>query len=359
MKTYQNKDILKNLYWNKKLSLKQIVRKLNVPYSTLYYWMKKHRIPRRKFKEYKISKKVLKKLYIVKKLNTRQIAERFGCCEETVRKRLIKYKIPIRSNSESKTKYPKKNFSSNLEEKTYMIGFRIGDLSVRRNHALVNVRGTSTHSSFVQLIKRVFGKYGHLVVRIRFYKGLNQFYISCDLNKSFEFLLEKLDKIPEWVLDSQECFYSFLAGYSDAEGSWGIFRTGKNRKAIRFRFYIGNCDKIILEQIKNRLINDRIKALLYLACKKGTELNYGKLRKDFYHLMVVEKNSVITLAKKLLFYSQHREKIKKIKLILSSINKGWYEVKGDIFKLRKQIHSERLDFYDNQIIYSKEREQEY
>jgi hypothetical protein len=359
MRLYKNSEVLKKLYLDEKLSLKQIVRKLNVPYSTLHYWMKKNKIPRRKFKTVRISKKKLINLYLNKKLNTREISELYKCNEETVRKKLINFGIPRRSNSESKTKHPKKNFSENLNEKAYMIGFRIGDLSVRRNHALVNVRGTSTHRSFAQLVKNVFGKYGHIVVRIRNYKGLNNFYISCDLNKSFEFLLTKFDKIPEWILDNQECFYSFLAGYSDAEGSWGISRAGKNTKAIRFKFYIGSCDKIILEQIKNKLNNDGLKALLYLGYKKGTKLNYGKLSKDFYHLIVTEKNSVIILTRKLQFYSQHSEKIRKIKLILNSINKEWDEVKDDIFKLRKQIHSERLGFYDSQIIYSKEREQEH
>src|SRR5205823_9762542 len=38
------------------------------------------------------------------------------------------------------------------------------------------------------------------------------------LNMTFEFLLPKQDAVPEWILESDEPFFAFLAGYVDAEG---------------------------------------------------------------------------------------------------------------------------------------------
>jgi hypothetical protein len=38
------------------------------------------------------------------------------------------------------------------------------------------------------------------------------------LNRTFEFLVPKADRVPEWVLTGDEAFYAYFAGYLDAEG---------------------------------------------------------------------------------------------------------------------------------------------
>jgi transposase len=340
MKKYQNPKILRYLYWNKNLSLKQIAKILGTSYSTLYYWMIKHKIQRRKPKKIIIPKTTLLNLYINKNLNTREIANKFRCSDETIRKKLVKYGIPRKSNSESKTKYPKKDFSKNKVEKAYMLGIRIGDLYVRRNHAMIRIKTSTTHKELLTTLKKVFGKYGHFITYKYLNKGLWEWRIECDLNKSFKFLLNKFEKIPNWILNNNKNFYSFLAGYSDADGSWIITSNGK--KGVRFIFSISSNDKIILEDLKNKLKELGYHPRFDIDKEKGTKLSYGKCNKDVYILQLLRKNEVKKLAKILLKFSQHREKILKMKLILSGIEE-WSKMSVELKKFKDSINKTVLN----------------
>lgn len=241
------KELLEELYLDKRLTLKQIAQKLGKGYSTIHYWMKKHGIPRRPSpsKTFPIPKETLLDLYWKKKLNTKQIAKLYQCDDETIRKKLIKFGIQRRSNSESKTKYPKTSFSGDLVEKAYILGLRTGDFYVKRNHALVRISTTTTHRLMLDLIKNAFGKYGNVMEKEG--SKVRGNYIDVDLDNSFEFPLEKPKKIPQWILGDDKLFYAFLAGYVDADGCWTLTYDG--RKGTRMSCTIKTQDKMILRQI--------------------------------------------------------------------------------------------------------------
>ena len=81
-------------------------------------------------KKFLLSKKDLFALYHLKKKSTYSIGKIYRCSRATISNRIREYKIPLKSRSEALMKCKKFDFSGNLAEKSYLIGFRIGDLNV-------------------------------------------------------------------------------------------------------------------------------------------------------------------------------------------------------------------------------------
>lgn len=385
---YRNPDTLKNLYWSENLSSRKIAKKLKVSNSPILYWMRKFDISRRPPKrivpeKYKIPENILKDLYVNKSLSIKQIAKKFSVDYETIRLKLIKYKIPLRPSgpqekykitkvelenlylkkrlsirkiakdlavsdrkiiwsrlskyniprrtiSEATTKYPKTPFSGDLKEKSYMIGLRTGDISSYKSYKLIRVTCCTTKPNQLKMFIDTFTNYGHIHYFTYKSKTFDKigWSIYCYLDSSFDFLVEKIQSIPDWILNDDEVFYSFLAGYADAEGCWSIAKYGKD--AIMLTFCIATCDKTILEQIKKKLLKLNYKTYLRLRRKKGDKTNIGIHNKDYYGLVVSRKQDVVSLSKKLLSLSRHKDKIHKMNLILENRDNKWSEFKNII-----------------------------
>jgi predicted DNA-binding protein YlxM (UPF0122 family) len=266
------KHVLESLYVNKKLSTIKVAKKLNCSKSTINEKLSRYGIKirnhvgagklRTDFKEkYKIPIKMLKELYYNKKLSMQQIADKYGVYISLISHRFKKHKlksrtveegialaIPRRSINVGKAviKYPKKPFSNNLLEKAYLFGFAAGDLYVNKKKygSTVRVETSTTKEVQVELVKDLFEKYTHLGIS----KNKDgQYQISCNLHDSFDFLLAyNKDKIPTWILKNDNIFLSFLGGYIDAEGHFGAPCNIGN-------FILGSYDKGILFETSNRL----------------------------------------------------------------------------------------------------------
>jgi hypothetical protein len=117
-----------------------------------------------------IPKKELKRLYLKEKLSSLKIAKKYNCSPGFVRNELRRYKIPIRSIQEAlplsnKPIYPRYNFSGNLEEKTYLIGLRKGDLHVRsinKTNSTIIANTNSSKLEMIDLLTKTFTPYGHI-----------------------------------------------------------------------------------------------------------------------------------------------------------------------------------------------------
>lgn len=281
---------------------------------------------------------VLRKLYVENKLSSLKIARTMGVNSRTVRNWLEKFDIPRRSLSEAGTKYPKTPFSGNSKEKAYMLGLRAGDFYAQKLPR-IRIKTATTHQAQIELVRKVFSKYNsHIVIYKEFDKrfGFEKWQVYCDLDDSFEFLLEKLDKIPEWILDNDESFFHFLVGYADCEGHFRIWRS--HDKFVRFSFILTSTNQIILEQIRNKLKDMNIMSHLYLNTRAGRISKVGiKSNKNIYNLTIYKKENIITLVSKLMQLSQHNEKIWKMNLILESIDKKWNEIKDELTELRNRI----------------------
>ena len=253
---------------------------------------------------------MLKDLYEKRKLSETEIAKRLGCSRHVIETRMKLYDIKPRSYRESNTKYPKTDFSGNLFEKAYLIGFRLGDLSVDRRRFLIHVGCSTTLEPQVDLIKKLFSPYTFVYTKpSRILKGKWVIDIQCLLNDSFQFLLPKKDIIENWILKNDTCFCAFLAGYIDAEGH--IFTRLQKKSITPFSgLEIQTYDKTILHQTWEKLNRLGIECPRPLLNKpagyvsKSGIINNG----DCWRLSITKKKSLNQLFEKIYPFIKHQKR---------------------------------------------------
>ena len=295
---------LYNLYVNKQLSTQKVSRILGTSSCFIYYKLKELGITTRKKRKLKISKEKLKKLYVDDRLSCSKIAKKLKFDKITVFNKLKRLGIKTRNLSQAMTIYSKKKFDGNEKLKAYMIGFRLGDLNVRavNKKSTVFVKSSTTKEDQVRLIKEVYGKYGHFKISYR----KNDFCVWCNLDKSFSFLIKKEDKIDGWIINNNKCFFSFLAGYTDAEGNISICQG-------RARFRIRTYDKNILFQMYKKLNSLDINTIFNLVSKVG--ITHGiKQNKDSWGIFVNTKDDLLKLLRLIKPYIKHKKRMKDLVL---------------------------------------------
>jgi len=212
-------------------------------------------------------------------------------------------------------------FSGDPNEKAYLIGLRTGDIHARKHYRLIHAETTSTKQAQLLMFKKAFGRYA----RVKTYEKKGGYTektnrIYCFLDSSFEFLVKKPESIPKWILSNEGSFLSFLTGYCDSEGSWIITQHKKyNGKWKDLTFSLGTCDKTVLEQIHQKLIELGFNSHIYMVRKKGV---YGTrvCNYDLYRVMMSSHKDVVKLAKVLLPLSMHEDK-QRAKLRIIDYNK--------------------------------------
>src|SRR3989344_880295 len=345
------KKELEEVYVNKRLSLSQAAKKFNCSGTTILRALEKFGINRRpaNYRKIYVDKEVLENLYWTKGMKPREIAKKFGIKNErTIRKKMEKYGIKRKTLSEAMTLKRKSEFSGNLSEKAFLLGLRTGDFHCKIKNLSPRIQTSTTHPAQIELLRNSFEKYGK-ICKYFFQSKLRkepEWFIYVDLHPSFNFLLQKPDKIPDWIMENDEYFCNFLAAYMDCEGYWCIINNrkyGKDYDRFRFVFGIGSMDKDVLEKIKEKLISKGIFTSLYLDREKGHKSNYGIYNMDFYKLFIYRKIHIKTLIQILLKYSKHPEKIQKMDFILENINLvSWNEISLGWNEIRENIKKEIL-----------------
>lgn len=263
-----------------------------------------------------ISKELLENYYWKKGYSLSQISKLFGMkSRDGIRWHMVKYNIPRRPSD--RKNYVRFRFSGDLNEKSYLIGLRTGDLHARKHSRLIVVETTSPRDAQLTMFKKAFDKYAKVIVKERkggYTEKTNRIY--CHLDSSFKFLLNKPEFIPSWILKNDNLFYFFLAGYCDSEASWIITRhkkyDGKYKDLI---FSLGTCDKTILEQTNQKLKELGFRSHLYMVRKKGI-YRERICNFDLYRVMITHIKDIIKLAKILLPLSLHEEKRDKMQKII-------------------------------------------
>ena len=305
-----SKKELEQLYTEEGLSTYKIAKIFGCAPSAIYRYLKLYKIKTRPLKRINISKKELRTLYINKGLHSGKIANIYNCSPIVILDKMREYGISIRSPSEVRTRRPKTDFNGSLAQKAYIIGFRIGDLGVRKDFNLIRVNCGTTKNDQVRLIKTIFAPFGPIYIGNRDKRGA--IHVSCSLNSSFKFLLPKHNSIPKWILRNKKHFLQFLAGYTDAEGNIGI-----SDGAARFR--IRSYDKEILKDINNRLQKLDIRSLFRLDRKAHIDKRGVVQRKDSWGVLISERESLLKLFKKLEPLVKHKKR------------------KGDLLKAKKNV----------------------
>jgi DNA-binding Lrp family transcriptional regulator len=322
-----DEGILWEMYYKRRLSKNQIAKALGYSASTISRRMKDLNMESRSLSEalriarrdlrIEIPEEVLRELYVKRALSAEEIGEILGCSPNTVYRRLQEHGIKVRSTAEAAVRYPKSDFSGDLLEKAYLIGFRLGDLYVckpNKQGTTILITCSSTRKEQIQLIKSLFEKYGR--VNISELDSRGNFSVSCLINESFDFLLEKKDDIEDWILADDERFFAFFAGYSDAEANIGVY-SGKAR------FRIDSYDKNIILKSHAKLASLGIKfPRPYIDRKKGSIASRKRgstYRKDRWLMETKRKSSLLQLFEQLDPYLKHPAKRKRVKEAIENI----------------------------------------
>jgi hypothetical protein len=262
-----------------------------------------------------IPKSDLVKLYYKKHKSKYEIGKIYNCSFKTVLNRMREFGMKPLSRSIIQSKYAKKNFSGNYEEKAYMIGFRLGDLNVYQttSHSdVIVVRCHTTRKEQSDLIKKLFCKYGEVTIG-----GKKSLYVNCFLNKSFDFLLKKEDVVEEWITKNLEYSNNFAAGYIDAEGNIGVYDS-------RARFKIDSYDKNIIFWMYSWLQKNNVLCPEPMRIgKKGQvyDKNYGyKYNKDLWRLRVSTQQSLIALFSVIKPLLRHKNRLLHLNKCLKNLD---------------------------------------
>lgn len=309
------KDVLNKLYVEKSLSTYKIAKEYYCDAKTIYRKLLKFNIPTRHRKIIRVSSTELKRLYFEKRLSLSAIGKLYQCVPAAIFRRMKSSGFSLRNSWETGRKYPRHNFSGNLTEKAYLLGFRAGDLGVRQfGRFIKSIRAgcNSTKTAQITLIQKIFKKYGPVYVSKPLPNGVRN--VVATLNKSFSFLLPKEDGMPKWVLKSKKYFLAFAAGYIDAEGSFGIY----NGLA---KFRVGSYDIGILKSLLRGFIRLGMKkAYLRLEIKAGFVDKRGLIhRGDFWRITVANKGDLLSLFELVGPYLQHTDRIKAMELTRNNI----------------------------------------
>lgn len=319
--------ILERLYWHQKMSSPRIAKIYGCSPEYIRDLFKKYNIKIRTKSEARqflfdinIPKTNLKNFYLKEKKSSIKIAEKFNCSAGFIRKKLKEYKIPIRPYKEAlaisnKSPYPKNDFSGNLEEKAYLLGFSKGDLWVYSASELsssVFIQTNSTKYEFIQLVECLFSPYGRVWKSNPAKNGA--VCIRCALNRTFNFLLGEKDIIDAWILGNLKFFAAFLAGYIDAEGTLCLCK-GNGVFSIRSQ------DKNILHQIYAKLL--KLEIFLrppQIVRRKGTKDIRGTIsNRDIWAIFIHRKDAILKLIKLVNFYLKHPQKIEGTGIVKNNI----------------------------------------
>ncbi len=267
-----------------------------------------------------IPKNILSDMYLKQLLSSYQIAKKLNCSQPVIIDRLKLFKIPTRTIQQGKAltppRYERKNFDGTLEDKAYLIGFRLGDLNISKTHPnspTIRVSSNSTKEEQIMLIKQLFVKYGHVKIIGPDKKGATN--IRCFLNQSFNFLIPKGSKIPEWVLKSKKNSFSFYAGYIDAEGCFSI--NHRNQPV----FCINSQDKDIMAIIHSHILPlIDVKTRLYFMRPAGSFISKIRSNKDVFGIYVYNRKDLSKILRVIFPLLKHLKRRNDALKILKLIN---------------------------------------
>jgi transposase-like protein len=250
----------------------------------------------------------LRQLYVDEGLSLSAIAARYGCSLTTIWRRLQAVGIECREGGNG-PKYARTDFSGDLAEKAYLVGFRLGDLHVAMEGSrTVVVKCTSTRTEQVELFRNLFGKYGHVYTdeQSQAHRKRQSIGMEVRLNMTFSFLLPKQDAVPEWVVTNDQAFFAFFAGYVDAEGYFRAYFV-RNQPSPLACLEIRSYDSVLLSQLRDGLCDRgvacppaRLRVPAGYTNRAGVRSN-----RDLWGLGVHRKESLRRLFTKIEPYLRH------------------------------------------------------
>lgn len=259
-----------------------------------------------------ISDNEIKNLYLKKGLTTIEIGKKLNCSDVTIVNRLKKLGIKRNPYIRRKFRYDKFPFNGSIVEKSYLFGLRVGDLNVYKpcvNSRIIVARCHTTLPEQLNLIRKLFSKFGQVTISTSKHYS---YHINCYLDQSFYFLIDK-NKIPKWIINNEIASWAFIAGYTDAEGSFGLNQG-------RGRFKIDSYDYFVLNWMRKFLTNHEIAVKFRQISKKGEPNGDGVWNNNLWRLDINIADSIKKFIVFLNPYLLHEKRIKDAKIVLNNVN---------------------------------------
>jgi|SRR3989344_5087488 len=263
----------------------------------------------------KLTKKFLENVYIKKRLSTWAIEKKFGIPRSRVYAHLKRYGILTRSIAQSHIRHQRFDFSGDECEQAYLLGFTIGDLRVRMHNGArsetISIGCGSTKPAQIKLINNLFSKYGHVWISKPDKRGAVN--LEAFVNRSFAFLLPGARDYL-WCGEDKKKFFSFLAGFTDAEGSFYI---SSGKAFISW----GNYDTKVLNFIRVGLAQyGIIPPQMNCDSLRGYLGTHGYRRNNNYcHVTCAKKDVVSQLISNLEPFILHSDKKRKLMFLKKNL----------------------------------------
>lgn len=204
-----------------------------------------------------VEKELLQELYHSQGLTLKEVGQRTGYSFQYISRLMKRYDIPTRHPSDYLSKYPKHDFDGTDADKAYLIGFRIGDWYVRKYDGGTGfcISVCSTKPAQLERFRQCFADYGHIAITMGVGPNRDETRLRAYLNASWDFLVPNPRAIPDWVFANNDLFYSFWAGYTDADGTIGYstFTYRGTPKVHKWAQWNTKKDQQLLRQGRQRL----------------------------------------------------------------------------------------------------------
>jgi biotin operon repressor len=318
-------ETLRELYIDKQMSQRQIAKHLDCSLTAVQAKMRLYGMSLRSVAETMalrddlvIPFEELRRLYIDEKRTQKQIAEHFGCSQQAIQRHMKKLNLEARDTSEAnmlRNDSFRRDFDGSLSLKAYMLAFCKGDTHpwIRDPKSqTVRIMTSTTKQAQIDLFQNLFSPYGHVYIGQPDTRDAT--HMAAFINLSFKFLLYKEDNIPDWVLEDEEAFFGYLAGYTDAEGHITV-------SGGYAMFKIDTYDQNIILTCAAMLNRLGIKTSTpFISTKQGTITGQGHAyRKDMWRLHIGGKSALLLLFNRLRPYLRHATRIEQMNAAIANI----------------------------------------
>jgi LAGLIDADG DNA endonuclease family protein len=170
----------------------------------------------------------------------------------------------------------------------------------------------TTKPEQMELFQTLFGSYGHVYMSKPDTRGAT--HMAAHVNMSMSFLLDREDNIPEWILADDEIFFTFFAGYTDAEAHIGVH----NGYAV---FKLDTNDKNIISQSYEMLQKAGITGPKPFICAEQgyTNKNGHPYHYELWRLQISSKSSLLNLFERIEPYLKHKKRIQDMQAAIQNV----------------------------------------
>lgn len=349
---------LRRLYLEEGLSASKIAKVYGLEYasaktaeSTVLYHLKKNGIARREAAAHirKVTAKMVDQ-WVVRYQSGESLKQIAGDSVGPVtvfnhlRKRGIQLRDRLEAQIKATTKHQRHPFDGGDQMRAYLIGLVKGDFYVTRHGRAIRVKTGTTHPKMTELVRSIFSRHGAIYVYPRVNRLVGyEWSIDCDLDDSYEFLLE-IDRSIPVLLRDERLFWSFLAGFFDAEGNIYFHKKG-TRGA--FELTISNTNEPLIKEIFERLRTLAFGVKLTLDSQSKGRIE-GTDEGIIWRIRVWRYRDVVGMLQKLGL--RHPEKVEATAIVLSLQSRAnRTEVESTVFRwneFRKQVKRERDEYLE-------------